>query len=225
MTALVRSRYRGWAALGLIAALGVLGILAGPFWARTFARSLANGTNRRVTASATAGWTWPANPALIPALLAQDQEVALNAAVYPVAIVAQSNTAALRRLNQAATETSRQPHRMGFLAVIVSNPRSDRTAVATTQRIMRRAAIRVPWAVVLDPPTAWRTSTVQVYWPTSHGIAHAGGTAAFRAWRVATAPAPVRSRQIPPPHAAHSPSSSTAVPKAVRSSSHRRATP
>ena len=180
-------RYRWWAAMGVIAALAVAGTLAGPF----FARTLAHGTARPSAASR--GWTWPANPALIPGLLASEQEVALNAQVYPVAFVPVTDTAGLQQLQRLAITQSKTPHRIGFLALVVSHPTSDRAAVTTASQRMHRDGITLPWVVVLDPPSAWRHSGLQVYWPTAKGIGHAVGGAALKAWRRATAPVRVTS--------------------------------
>lgn len=179
---------------------------------------LAAGLSVAYRASLSTGWTWPANPALIPGLLSNDQEIALNASVYPVAIVPQTDTAALQRLIQLATTKSARPHRIGFVALIIAHPRSDRAAVITATRIVHRAGITLPWAVVLDPPGAWRTGTVQVYWPTAHGIAHAVGAAAFTAWRRATAPLPVASQQRSP-HSTGPTKPTASSPKSIPSKS------
>ena len=196
MTVLPRYRYRAWPTLGAIAALAVVGILVGPF----VVRSLAHGSDRLRAASPATGWTWPANPALIPGLLASDQEIALNAQVYPVAFVPVRDTAGLQQLQRLATTKSKTPHRIGFLALVVSHPKSDRAAVKTATQRMHRDGITSPWVVVLDPPATWQTSAVQVYWPKANGIGHAVGPAALRAWQHATAPIAVTSTQVVPYH-------------------------
>ncbi len=196
MTVLTRYRYRWWAALGVSAALAVAGTLAGPFFARTFAK----GPDRLLAASPVTGWTWPANPALIPGLLSSDQEIALNADVYPVAFVPVTDTAGLQQLQRLATTKSNTPHRIGFLALVVSHPKSDRAAVTTASQRMHRDRITIPWVVVLDPPATWQISAIQVYWPKANGIGHAVGPAALRAWQQATAPIVVTSTQVVPHH-------------------------
>lgn len=157
------------------------------------------------------GWTWPTNPSLIPGLLSSDQEIALNAQVYPVALVPVTDTAGLQQLQHLATTTSKTPHRIGFLAITVRDPKSDQTAVATAARLMHRDKITLPWAVVIDPPVAWQTSTLQVYWLQDQKVEHAVGSAALTAWQHATAPVAVTSVQIP----SHgSKPSTTSTPKA-----------
>lgn len=198
MTVLTRYRFRPWPALGAMAVLTIMGVLMAPVVAHRL-----QGAPRHLAATSAPGWTWPANPALIPGLLSSDQEIALNAQVYPVAFVRVTDTAGLRLLQRLATTKSTTPHRIGFLALVGLHPRSDRAAVTTAARWMHRDGITLPWVVVLDPPAAWRISALQVYWPTAHGIGHAiGGEAALKAWQQATAPVRVTSTQVVPQHSA-----------------------
>lgn len=176
------------------------------------------------------GWTWPANPALIPGLLSSHQEIALNAMVYPVAIVPVTAKSTIRTLQQEATGHSKTPHRIGFLALTVARPSSDRAAVALATKQMHRDHVTLPWVVILDPPAAWRNSTVQVYWPHQSTVDHAEGSVALTAWAKATAPVTVTSTQIVPHSSSPTPRTKTArsktpkqgVPKSSTPATHRR---
>lgn len=186
---------RNWmGVLGVLAALTVAGTLSEPVVVHRWLGP--HRSSATVRASSGPGWTWPANPVLIPGLLASDQEIALNAQVYPVAFVPVTDTTGLQQLQRLATTKSITPHRLGFLALVVAHPQSDQTAVATAARLMHRDQITLPWAVVIDPPVAWQTSTLQVYWPQDQHVEHAVGSAALTAWHHATASVAVTSVQI-----------------------------
>ncbi|MDA8192729.1 MAG: hypothetical protein M0Z53_01850 [Thermaerobacter sp.] len=136
------------------------------------------------------GWTWPANPAVMPVLTATGQELVLNAQVYPVAVVPVTNRRALTAFNAAYVAPSRTPHRLGFLAVIVPHPASTAAALRTARQQLAAAHVRVPWGVLIDPPAAYRQPAPQVYRPGPRGIRRVTGSAALAAWRQAVAPLP-----------------------------------
>lgn len=165
------------------------------------------------TSASTAGWTWPTNPALIPGLLSSNQEVALNALVYPVAVVPVTQTATIHTLQQEATGHSKTPHRIGFLALTVAHPQSDHAAVSLATRRMHQDHVTLPWVVIIDPTATWQRPTVQVYWPHHATVDHAVGSAGLAAWKQATAPGVVTSTQVSPHSHATAKASSGKTPK------------
>ena len=156
--------------------------------ALTFAGSFVfHGPARTTTVSA----ALPANPTMILTTNAQKQETLLNAQIYPVAVVALSDTAALTRLNAIYTAPASGPHRLGFVAVIDPGAASSAQAVAATQKVMAAHHMALPWAVVLDPPPAYEHPAVQLYWSAHNGMHHATGAAIWPAWTQLTRPIPL----------------------------------
>lgn len=142
------------------------------------------------------GWTWPANAAMIPALTAQGQEMALNASVYPVAVVSLHDKAAITRLNAAYLQPSRTARHIGFLALVETHPTSNTQALKSAREVMRQQHVALPWVVIIDPPAAYTAPAVQAFLPHDSTIQHVTGPALWTDWAHALTPiAPVISPQ------------------------------
>ena len=138
------------------------------------------------------GWTWPANAAIIPALTAQGQEMALNASVYPVAVVSLQDRTAIAKLNAAYTQPSRTARHIGFLALVETNPTSNTQALNAARTAMRQQHVALPWVVIIDPPAAYTAPAVQAFLPHAATIQHVTGPALWMDWAHALTPiAPV----------------------------------
>lgn len=160
-----------------------------------------------------AAWRLPANAAIIPALTASGQEMVLNAAMYPVAIVSVQDLRAIRRLN-AAYAPSQTPRHIGFLAIVDHDPLSDAQALAAVRRVMTQQHVTLPWALIIDPPAGYASPPVQLYLPKARGIQHVTGSTVWSQWASALSPiAPVHHSALVP---AHKP---TIKPKAAHPSS------
>jgi hypothetical protein len=152
------------------------------------------------------GWTWPANAAIIPALTAQGQEMALNASVYPVAVVSLHDRSAIAKLNAAYIQPSRAARHIGFLALVDIHPTSNTQALNAARQVMRQQHVALPWVVIIDPPAAYTTPAVQAFLPHASTIQHVTGQALWTDWAHALTPiAPVITPRT------------VSVPKTVRS--------
>lgn len=195
--------------MGILVVLAVLGSIALAIRAEThFFRGIAIGVavivlgigwvSRPHPPSPPLGWTWPVDPTVMPALNASGQVFVLNASVYPVALVAITDTTALRRLNAAYTAPSRTPRHIAFVALIDPHPASNAAALQAARAVMKQVHDALPWAILIDPPPADSTPGVQLDRPTAHGVAHLTGSALWAAWTHAVAPLPAPP-VVPPP--------------------------
>lgn len=150
------------------------------------------------------GWALPANAAIMPALTAQGQEMVLNAAMYPIAVISIKNATDIARLNAVYAQPSREPRHIGFLAVVDPHPASNAQALAAARRVMQQHHITLPWAVIIDPPSVYETSTVQLYLPGTHGIRHVTGSALWSDWARVLAPIAIHHATTSAPHSSQS---------------------